>query len=109
MFSTFFLEISKMLETIPELTIEPDLPIPFRKKKRVRFTEINFYSPIPSIESKDNQNLWWNNVDIRKSKKALESQLINFMEAYNDNRLNLYLKPLNRYKIRKLFLQSLSE
>lgn len=98
-----------MLETIPELKVEPDLPIPFRKKKRVRFTEKNFYSHIPSIKAKDNPNLWWSERDIKKSEKIVESQFINFMETYNDNRVNLCLRPLARYRIRSLFLKSFSE
>lgn len=102
-------EISKMLETIPELKLDPDLPIPFRKKKKVRFTEQNFYSHIPSIKAKDVPNLWWSSGHIKKSKKIVEYQFFNFMEAYNDNRLNFCLKPLARYRMRRLFLKSFSE
>ena len=98
-----------MLQPIPESTVAPDLPIPFRKKKRVRFTKTNFYSPIPSIKAKDNPNLWWSNMDIKKSRKVFELQFINFMEVYNDNRINLYLKPHTRYQMRSIFLKSFSE
>lgn len=109
MFSTIFFEISKILQPIPESTMAPDLPIPFRKKKRVRFTEQNFYSHIPSIKAKDNPNLWWSNMEIKKSKKIVEYQFFNFMEAYNDNRVNLCLRPLARCRIRSLFFKSFSE
>ena len=104
MFSTIYSEITTFLTMFPTIQpIDEELPIPKRRKKCVRFTEINMHYSVPSIKAKDNPNLWWNKKEITKTLELLESQFITFMEIYNDNRLNLHLKPITRSIARTLF------
>jgi hypothetical protein len=73
---------------------EEELRIPIRQKKRVRFHhKINYL-----FLKKEHRpsTLWWQEIDYLLARCSLELEVRSFMEVYNDNQLNLKLKPITR-------------
>jgi len=73
---------------------DEELRIPIRQKKRVRFHhKINYF-----LLKKEHRpsTLWWQEIDYLLARYSLELEVRSFMEVYNDNQLNLKLKPITR-------------
>jgi len=73
---------------------DEELRIPIRKKKRVRFHhKINYF-----VFKKEHRpsSLWWQEIDYHLANRSLELEVRSFMEVYNDNQLNLKLRPITR-------------
>jgi hypothetical protein len=75
---------------------EADLPIPFKVKKRVRFSHYSHRLTIPRSEEEDKTKLWWKREDTILAKKLVDRHFAIFIETVNDDRLNKMLKPIKR-------------
>lgn len=82
---------------------EEDLSIPFKVKKRVRFSLYSYRFTIPTLEEEDKPKLWWKKEDAILAKKSVERHFAIFIETINDDRLNKMLKPLKRKEAYKKF------
>jgi hypothetical protein len=73
---------------------DEELRIPIRQKKRVSFSsKANYFV----LKKEDRQaTLWWQEIDYLLARYSLELEVRSFMEIYNDNQLNLKLKPITR-------------
>ena len=82
---------------------EEDLSIPFKVKKRVRFSLYYYRFTIPSLEEEDKPKLWWKKEDAILARKSVERHFAIFIETINDDRLNRMLKPLKRKEAYRKF------
>ena len=82
---------------------EEDLSIPFKVKKRVRFSLYYYLFTIPSLEEEDKPKLWWKKEDAILARKSVERHFAIFIETINDDRLNRMLKPLKRKEAYRKF------
>jgi hypothetical protein len=82
---------------------EEDSIFTIKQKKRVTFNTQKYYYIIPALDDETRSNLWWSEEDHRLAMKKLDKEVSSFMEMYNENRLNLRLKPISKRHAYKLY------
>jgi hypothetical protein len=82
---------------------DEELRIPIKKKKRVSFSPKANYLLLKKEHLP--ATLWWQEIDYLLARYSLELEVRSFMEVYNDNQLNLKLKPITRRQAYIILLQ----